>query len=129
MKEFGPGFRLSVFDMLVLVIGSALSVYSYNINPLVSYIVSCVVCHFFLFCNVVRMSRIPELIWSVVFILAVILSLNFSALAGYVAITIIVSCTVILVVLEIRKPSYHGVLWQKMNPSLPQWFENHHASK
>ena len=41
--EFNPGFRLSLFDIVVLfVLG-----------------------HFFYFCNITRMSRIPKLIWTV----------------------------------------------------------------
>ena len=24
--------------------------------------------------------------------------------------------------LELRKPSYHGIFWQKLNPKLPEWF-------
>ncbi|MEE8379403.1 MAG: hypothetical protein V3R49_03415, partial [Gammaproteobacteria bacterium] len=30
--------------------------------------------------------------------------------------------TVIIVVIETRKSSYHGVAWQKINPGLPDWF-------
>jgi hypothetical protein len=31
--------------------------------------------------------------------------------------------TVVLAMLETRKVFYHGILWQRLNPQLPDWFE------
>lgn len=129
MREFNPGFRLSLTDIIVLIVGLSICAYMYSASQLISYIVGCVVFHFFIFCNIVRMSRIPELIWSVVFISIVWLSSSFEELSGLIAILIVFACTVLLVILEIMKPSYHGFMWQKLNPSLPQWFESNNANK
>ena len=32
--------------------------------------------------------------------------------------------TVIVAFIETRRPSYHGVGWQKLNPRLPEWWES-----
>jgi hypothetical protein len=32
--------------------------------------------------------------------------------------------TGIVVVVEMRKPSYHGVGWKWINPGLPAWWES-----
>jgi hypothetical protein len=29
----------------------------------------------------------------------------------------------VLVIFEMRKPSYHGVFWRRVNPNLRQWWE------
>jgi hypothetical protein len=31
--------------------------------------------------------------------------------------------TVVVVALEMRKASYHGVLWERINPGLKSWWE------
>ena len=69
MTQFKPGFRLSKTDIVVLIIGSIATIIFYSIMPDFSFIVLFVVLHFFLFCNVVRISRIPELIWASSFII------------------------------------------------------------
>jgi hypothetical protein len=84
-----------------------------------------VIAHFFIFCNLVRMDRSSELVWACLF---VILAASIT-LAGRpqwpLTLAIAFVVTACLVFLEIRKPSYHGVFWQRINPNLPQWWETH----
>lgn len=78
MSDFNAGFRLSFTDIIVLIIGLSGAGFFYNINPLISAIVAFVLAHFFLFCNIIRISRIPELIWAAIFLILVGSSLCFN---------------------------------------------------
>lgn len=31
--------------------------------------------------------------------------------------------TVVVMILQLRRPSYHGLGWQRINPGLPQWWQ------
>ncbi len=126
MSEFKPGFRLSTRDVVVLLVGIATSIYLHSFYPVASYIILCVIGHFFLFCNLVRVSRIPELIWAVMFIGLVSSYLLVGWLSGIALAIIIIIITSVLVALETKKPSYHGIGWQYINPQLPTWFQQHH---
>ena len=120
--KFKPGFRFSVFDAIVLVMASCLALFLNSYNYLYSALVVFVILHFFLFCNVVRMSRIPELIWASFFLFIFYLHLKLSVLSFNTALVSCILLTSILVLLESRKPSYHGIFWQRLNPKLPDWF-------
>lgn len=112
--EFRPGFRLSTRDVVVLVVGALGAV-------------AAAVAHFFLFCNVVRVARRPELAWSVTF-LACALAQQKLGLPWPAAATIVAIATTTVVGRELRKPSYHGVLWKRINPDLPIWWSHQRPS-
>ncbi|WP_147378811.1 hypothetical protein [Motilimonas pumila] len=122
--QFNPGFRLSKIDIGIIVSSLVAAGALYKYSGALSFIVLFVIAHFFLFCNVTRMSRIPELIWSGIFISAVSSSLKMGVPSLEIAIGISLVATIVLVAIEIRKPSYHGIFWQKVNPNLEEWFEN-----
>lgn len=129
MKEpvFAPGFRLSSLDIVVLVGGTAAAGGLWLFTPSASFVIAFVVGHFFLFCNVFRVSRGLELAWGALF----------SVLAGATVITgipgwllsalIALLATIVVVALEMRKPCYHGVFWQRVNPGLSEWWEKNNA--
>jgi hypothetical protein len=124
-RAFAPGFRLSVRDVVVLVLGAAAAAYLFTLEPWWGLTVAFVVGHFFLFCNVVRMARPLELIWAAVFLpLASATQLTgepgWPATAG---VSLVV--TLVVVALQVRKPSYHGIGWQRINPGLRAWWEAH----
>jgi hypothetical protein len=122
-KAFVPGFRLSVGDGLVLAGGVASAIVLSMFVWWQGFVVGFVVAHFFLFCNLVRMARPLELLWSGVFVALAGATIAID-MPGWVA-TFVVSAvvTAIVVVLEIRKPSYHGVGWKWINPGLPARWE------
>jgi hypothetical protein len=37
--------------------------------------------------------------------------------------------TLILAIVQILQPSYHGVLWRKINPNLKQWWDAREGHK
>jgi hypothetical protein len=88
-----------------------------------------VVAHFFLFCNVLRMSRPSELIWAGTFAILAVAASVFGFVAWPVALVEVSVLTVILTIFELRRPSYHGVGWQRVNPQLPEWWAAHTRSE
>jgi hypothetical protein len=122
-KAFVPGFRLSVGDGLVLAGGVVAAIVLSMFVWWQGFVVGFVVAHFFLFCNVVRMARPLEFLWSGVFVALAGATIAID-MPGWVA-TFVVSAvvTAIVVVLEIRKPSYHGVGWKWINPCFPARWE------
>jgi hypothetical protein len=120
---FAPGFRFSVGDGLILIGGVAGAVVLSMFEWWQGFVAGFVVAHFFLFCNVVRMARPLDLFWSGVFVALAVATMAID-MPGWAA-TFVVSAvvTVVVVALEIRKPSYHGVGWKWINPGLPGWWE------
>ena len=120
--EFQPGFRCTPLDLVILLGGAAAAGAALVwLEPWVGFVVAFVVGHFFLFCNVFRIARVLELVWAALFVVlaAGTVSVGFP---GW-PITAGISLTVVVVILEMLKPSYHGVFWQQINPGLRQWWE------
>ena len=123
MKEFAPGFRLSVRDVVVILLGCAAAFYLAQIEPWWSFAVMFVVAHFFLFCNVVRMARPFELTWATTFVALAAATLLTEAPGWPVTVAVSLGVTLVVVILQVRKPSYHGLGWQRLNPGLRAWWE------
>ena len=68
------GFRLSTIDVVVLVASAALTVILWQPTATYSFIGFLVVIHFFLFCNVFRIPRRPELLWGACFLLPAVVA-------------------------------------------------------
>lgn len=125
---FAPGFRLSYLDVAVLVSGSVVGAGLAIVSAYASLIVLFVVGHFFLFCNVFRLSRSLELAWGAIFTVLTATTLV-SGFPGWLATTgASLAMTGLAVGLEMRKPSYHGVFWQRVNPDLPEWWAINHQT-
>ena len=120
--QFKPGFRFSILDGFILAAAVCaiifVAFYDYNYSVLIGFIVL----HFFFFCNIVRMSRVPELVWAISFLVLFFCHIKLSLLSFNSALATSLFVTVILVAKEIRKPSYHGIFWQVLNPELLGWF-------
>lgn len=117
--KFSPGFRFSFLDGVVLTLaGVVLLLTEWRINLVGGLLLG----HFFLFCNVFRMSRKLELLWSAAFLLLAVATIQYG-IPGWWATglgSILVALLVLL--LEMRKPSYHGVGWSLINPDLEHWW-------
>ena len=118
-RKFSPGFRLSAVDCAILAAGVCGAIFT---PKEIAIVAATAVGHFFLFCNVFRMSRRPELIWATVFVILSALTLIQEFPGWPITVGSSFAIAVALIALETRKPSYHGVGWQRLNPNLPQWW-------
>jgi hypothetical protein len=125
VPSFRPGVRLSQLDCVVLAIAAVAAVGAWQIQWWLGFVFGYVTGHFFLFCNIVRMSRAMELAWAGVFV-ALAGSTIVAESPGW-SLTVLVSLvtTLVLVIIEMRRPSYHGIAWQQINPNLKGWWEEH----
>jgi hypothetical protein len=123
-REFQPGFRLSAIDVIVLVLGGVGSVYAMTVDWWLGVATAFVVLHFFLFCNVLRMSRPLEFIWAGAFSALAVATISLNLLSWPIVFSMSLLLTVIVALIEIRRPSYHGIGWQKLNPRLPEWWQS-----
>ncbi|MFN0058921.1 MAG: hypothetical protein ACKVX7_10735 [Planctomycetota bacterium] len=117
---FAPGFRLSALDVVVLGIGAFAALGLATVNGSFGLVVEFVLAHFFLFCNVVRMARTLELVWAGIFMALAGATVLFETPGWPATVSISLAATAVLVVVEMRKPSYHGLCWQRINPELPK---------
>lgn len=131
MKQaaFAPGFRLSVADVFVLFGGTISAIVLSMYVWWRGFIPAFVLAHFFLFCNMGRIARPLELIWAGVFISLAGTTIAFEMPGWLVTVLVSLFVTVVVFVVEMRKPSYHGVGWQWINPGLPEWWEARVAEK
>lgn len=117
------GFRLSITDAIVIAVGAVATIAAASVplGPMTG-VFPMAIGHFFLFCNVFRLRRSLELLWTAVFLA------NFTAwtlLAGDFSwpgvLAIQLPLTAIVIALEMRSPRYHGVFASRLNPRLPDY--------
>ncbi len=106
---FRPGFRLSALDVAVLVGGTAAALVVGARHVWLGIATATPVGHFFLYCNVIRLPLRLELPWAGAFVLLVVLAEIPAAIGWPLALAIAGLCTVVVVTLGLRLPSYHGV--------------------
>ncbi|MCI5123740.1 MAG: hypothetical protein D3925_04515 [Candidatus Electrothrix sp. AR5] len=122
VPDFRPGFRLSVSDVIILLIGTIGSILLHSMENPLGLVVLFTLAHFFLFCNVLRMCRRFELIWAALFLFLSVNTILFSLPDWLGTVLIMLGITAVLTVLQVRQPSYHGIFWRQINPKLPQWW-------
>jgi hypothetical protein len=120
--KFQPGFRLSEMDVGFLMLGVCAAVLLARLDERLGVALLFVLAHFFLFCNVLRMSRPLELIWAVLFVLLAGSTFYFGLPPWNYTLAAMLVVTLILAFVQILQSSYHGVLWRKINPNLKQWW-------
>ena len=115
------GFRFSFTDAIVIgVVGSA-AVVSKRLDSPLWWMLVVVVGHFFLFCNVFRIVRRRELIWSGVFLFNICLWIGFDDLTWLRVLMCQLPVTFGLVVANMRAPGYHGICAKRLNPRLDDY--------
>lgn len=126
--DFTPGFRFSWLDLGVLVIGAVAAVIASRLEPVAGFLIAYVLGHFFLFCNVFRISRRLEYLWAACFVVLAACTVIIGV-PGWIATGAGgLICAAVLITIEMRQPSYHGIGWQRINPGLRQWFEGRQGS-
>lgn len=123
---FSPGFRLSIMDIVVLIAGATGSLLAAQIQLWFGMAIAFTVGHFFLFCNVFRMPRYLELTWAALFLLLLVSTAIMQQPGWSTSFALSLAVTVVVVVFQMRQPSYHGIGWKTINPQLPQWWEAHY---
>ena len=127
--KFQPGFRLSEMDVGIVMLGICSSVLLARLDERLGVASLFVLAHFFLFCNVLRMSRPLELIWAVLFVLLAGSTFYFGLPPWHYTLIAMLVVTLILAFVQILQPSYHGVVWRKFNPNLKQWWDAREGRK
>lgn len=127
--QFNPGFRLSALDVFVLVVGGSFAANIAVAAPWFGVAIAFAIGHFFLFCNVVRMRRSFELTWAAAFVALAAATVAFSLWDWPVTLGLSLALSAVLVVVELRMPSYHGAFWRQINPALPEWWEAQRAAR
>ena len=123
-RVFNPGFRFSKFDAVALFLLLFVCAVTVAVIPWLGIAMVFVVAHFFLFCNILRMSRPLELTWAGLFVVLAGFTILSGSPSWVVTLAVSFVATVVLAAVEMRKPSYHGVFWWRINPELPQWWED-----
>jgi len=121
--KFNPGFRISKFDIFVLVGGAVGTVILCSVIGKIGLVVAFVVGHFFLFCNVFRIARNLEFLWAGAFVAFAGSTVMLHWPSWPITIAAMICTSTIVIVVEIRKPSYHGVGWNVFNPNLRDWWD------
>src|ERR1022692_2647369 len=107
--NFAPGFRLSLTDVLMLVVGTIGALALGFITWWGGFVVGFVLAHFFLFCNVFRLARPLELAWSGAFVLLAVGTVALEFPGWIITASISLCISILVIVVEMRKPSYHGI--------------------
>ncbi|MFA8020291.1 hypothetical protein [Bremerella cremea] len=102
------GFRFSMTDALAIAICAAATIFALGLIGPLAWLMPFVLGHFFLFCNVFRIPRKPELVWAGGFVALVGLCL-ISGTNVLHAMWLVVPLTIGVLVYSIRLPSYHGI--------------------
>lgn len=122
MPRFEPGFRASASDLCAIAAAIVGATALYPSFPAASLIIAVTTFHFFLFCNVFRIRRRPELIWAGGFLLLSYATIRFGSPDWPATIAAAFSLATGLIMRETRHPSYHGIGWKRLNPRLETWW-------
>ena len=102
------GFRFSITDGLAIIVCLVGTFWGFRELGEVAWLFPFVLGHFFLFCNVFRIPRRPELCWAAAF-----MTLAAGCLIADVSILhalwLVMPVTLLVLAYSIRLPTYHGI--------------------
>ncbi|PNY37976.1 hypothetical protein C2E31_05625 [Rhodopirellula baltica] len=102
------GFRFSSTDAFAIVVCLIATIWGRRTIGDLAWLFPFVLGHFFLFCNVFRVPRKPELVWAGCFLVIATGCLIAEASILY-ALWMVLPITAGILVYAIRLPSYHGI--------------------
>ena len=127
--SFQPGIRLGASDLMMLAAAGAFAWWAYdNMGVWLTKVTAFVVVNFFLFSNVFRVNRTLELMWTIVFVCLAAARLRMGLLEWSTIFAISGALTIAMILIEMRKPSYHGMGWETLNPGLRDWWLKQQAA-
>ncbi len=112
-------------DVIILMAGAIAALLVASIEFWFGMAIVFTVGHFFLFCNVFRMPRPLELAWAALFVLLLGSTIVRQQPDWLASFALSLMGTVVVVVFQLRQPSYHGIGWKTINPRLPEWWQAH----
>lgn len=115
------GMRFSPADAAAIAVGAGATAFLWPRSRELALLVPFTLGHFFLFCNVFRVARKPELLWAAAFLANYALwSLAGSfSWAGVCAVQF--PLTAFLLWRETRLARYHGIFADRWNPRLAEY--------
>jgi len=123
MASRTAGFRFSKFDAGVLVGTGVIAALAAAFSPAFAALILFVLLHFFLFCNVFRVRRTKEIAWAVVLIFNMMVWIAAGSFLWWGIALLQLPVTVLVVVLEMRSPTYHGVGARAINKQLDAYLK------
>jgi hypothetical protein len=88
-----------------------------------AWLVPVAVGHFFLFCNVFLVWLRWEIVWTVLYLANVGSHLWFGELGWLSPLLWQLPVTLVVVVMQMRSPWYHGIFAGRLNPRLPEYLD------
>lgn len=102
------GFRFSLTDALAIIVCIAATAWGLRELGEVAWLFPFVLGHFFLFCNIFRVPRKPELVWASAFLVLATGCLVADASILH-AFWLALPITAAVLIYSIRLPTYHGI--------------------
>ena len=118
------GMTLSLTDGFILAGTSVLVWWMHWNGNEMWWIIVAVLGHFFLFCNVFRIRRALELWWAAVFVINVGFWLAQGRTGWWPAMICQVPVTLVVILLQMRSPWYHGVGARWINRRLDDYLND-----
>ena len=115
--SYAAGFRFSRIDAIVIVACAFLTWFAWKALGSLTLVFPVTLGHFFLFCNVFRIRRSYELIWSGVYVANLAYWVLLRDLSWFGILAVQSPLTVAFILREMRDPRYHGVFWRRLNPA------------
>lgn len=115
------GMRFSRTDAAALAVGACATAALWGASRDLALLVPFTLGHFFLFCNVFRVARKPELVWACVF-LANYAGWSLAGRFSWLGVCgVQLPLTAFLLWRETRLPRYHGIFADRWNPRLDEY--------
>ncbi len=102
------GFRFSATDAVAILVCIAATTWGLSAIGPIAWCFPFVLGHFFLFCNVFRVPRKPELVWAASFIMIATTCLIIDQ-PIWCSMIAVLPVTIGVMVYAIRLPTYHGI--------------------
>ncbi|HEX3132656.1 MAG TPA: hypothetical protein VHX44_03625 [Planctomycetota bacterium] len=115
------GFRLSAVDMVVLALTGPATWWAWPQVGELAGVIPSVVGHFFLFCNVFRIIRWKELLWTGMFLVNVTWWTIFADCSWLGILVIQTPLTLMLIISELFTRRYHGIWARRLNIHLDDY--------
>lgn len=124
-KHRKHGFRCSWFDLAILLCAMVSTLWLHGMQFPLRWIVPMVAGNFFLFCNVFLVWQRWELLQAGVFVLNFVAHSAIDHVDGASVLLWQSPATIVVILLRIRSPWYHGIFAGRLDPRLADLLDDH----